>query len=655
MCGIAGFCNWQQGCEKQPQGDRRDKLIEAIEKMNRRMLHRGPDGGGYSLEDGGAVVLGHRRLSIVDLSETGTQPMESHSGRFCMVFNGEIYNHRSLRKKLKEEKGVTAFKGTSDTEVLLELFEAYGIQEGISLCKGMFAIALYDRREKTLYLIRDRIGEKPLYYGFLKNRRSAAGSITGREEKPEGDTFVFASELGCISALEGFSNPIHKGVLPLYFIHGYIPAPYSVYEGIYKLEPGTILTIKAPYREFTMETYWSVKETAKNGEKNPFTGSEEEATEELERRLKDAIRDQMVADVPIGAFLSSGIDSTTIVSLMQSLSDRPVKTFTIGVEDPKYNEAQIAGQIAKHLNTEHTEMYITEEDAKAVIPKLSYIYGEPFADSSQIPTYLVSRLTRQHVTVSLSGDGGDELFCGYSSYNSIDRIWGKMKPIPYPVRKLVSSLLLNAPMKLSTVQETKVHLLGAKGAEALYELSNEQEPLAREICLENTLLPFKYSEYERGCLKEVRHNIMLMDMLMYHPDDILVKVDRSGMAVSLESRIPLLDKDVVEFAWRLPIRYKYQNGVSKKILRNILYKYVPKELIDLPKRGFSIPVSQWLKEPGLRAWAESLIEKKTLEQQGILNPDVVWRIWKDYVERDQWRVQIWYILMFQQWMCEERC
>ena len=300
-------------------------------------------------------------------------------------------------------------------------------------------------------------------------------------------------------------------------------------------------------------------------------------------------------------------------------------------------------------------MYISEEDAKAVIPKLSYIYGEPFADSSQIPTYLVSKLTRQQVTVSLSGDGGDELFCGYSSYDSIERIWGKMKAVPYPIRKLASSLILHAPLKLSTVQETKAHLLAARGAEGLYELSNEQEPLAKEICLENRLPSFKYSEYKPGFLKEVRHNIMLMDMLMYHPDDILVKVDRSGMAVSLESRIPMLDKDVVEFAWRLPLQYKYQDGVSKKILRNILYKYVPKELMDLPKRGFAIPVSKWLKEPGLRAWAESLIERKTLKQQGVLNPDVVWKIWEDYAERDQWRVQIWYILMFQQWMCEGRC
>ena len=646
MCGIAGFCNWQGEPAGHQEKEYRDKVVETIEKMNQRMLHRGPDGGGYRIEDGGALVLGHRRLSIVDLSGNGAQPMESHSGRFCIVFNGEIYNHPQLRKRLLDEGRVKEFRGTSDTEVLLELFEAYGVREGIGLCKGMFAIALFDRREKTLYLIRDRIGEKPLYYGFIK---TGSGQPDGKK------SFAFASEIGCLEVMEGFSNDINRRVLPLYFIHGYIPAPYSVYEDIYKLEPGTILTIKAPYTRVETQTYWSMKEVAGEGAKNPFTGSEEEATKELERLLKQAISGQMVADVPVGAFLSSGIDSTTIVSLMQSLSDKPVRTFTIGVEDPDYNEAGIAAKIAKHLGCDHTEMYITQEDAKAVIPKLAHIYGEPFADSSQIPTYLVSKLTRQHVTVSLSGDGGDELFCGYGSYNSIDRIWGKIKSVPYPVRKLASSLILHAPISLSTVQETKAHLLGAKGAEALYELSNEQEPLAKEICLDNRIPPFKYSQYETGYLKEVRHNIMLMDMLMYHPDDILVKVDRSGMAVSLESRIPMLDKDVVEFAWRLPIRYKYQEGVSKKILRNILYRYVPKELMDLPKRGFSIPVSRWLKEPELRAWAESLLDGRLIRQQGILNPDTVDRIWKDYIERDQWRIQIWYILMFQQWMCERKC
>lgn len=624
MCGIVGLCNYKGNIKKN------------IEKMNQRMLHRGPDAGGCFVEGDGSVALGHRRLSIVDLSPAGAQPMESHSGRFVMAFNGEIYNHRKLRKKLIEEGKVAKFRGTSDTEVLLELFEHYGVNQGISLCKGMFAIALYDRQEKELYLLRDRVGEKPLYYGWVNQE------------------FVFASDIGCISVLDGFHNGINKEVLPIYFIHGYIPAPYSVYEDIYKLEPGTILSIKAPYKEWKIESYWSMKEVAKKGEYQPFTGTEEEATVELERLLKESIADQMVADVPVGAFLSSGIDSTTVVALMQSLSDKQVRSFTIGVEDPNLNEAEVAKQIARHLGTKHTELYISEKDARDVIPNLSYIFGEPFADASQIPTYLVSKMTKEHVTVSLSGDGGDELFCGYTSYNSIERIWGKMKKIPYPIRKLASSLILHAPVKLNKVYQTKASLLGAKGAAQLYEISNEEEPLAKEVCLNKNMLPFKYTQYEEGYLKETRHNIMLMDLMMYHPDDILVKVDRAGMAVSLESRIPMLDKDVVEFAWTLPLEYKYQNGITKKVLRNVLYKYVPKELMDLPKRGFSIPITRWLKEPQLRAWAESLIDRKTLEQQGILDPDVVWNIWNDYIENGQWRVQIWYILMFQEWMCQSR-
>lgn len=629
MCGIVGLCNWQKDIE------------ENIEKMKCRMIHRGPDGEGTFVETDGSVALGHRRLSILDLSENGKQPMESHSKRFVMVFNGEIYNHRELRQKLLVEKKVEAFNSTSDTEVLLELFEAYGVKAGIQLCKGMFGIALYDRQEKCLHLLRDRIGEKPLYYGFVESKE---GSKEGKK------SFAFASDLGSIAVLDGFHNPINKGVLPIYFIHGYIPAPYSIYENIYKLEPGTILTIKAPYETPAIAPYWSIMEVAKKGENNPFKGTEEEATAELERLLKDAISGQMVADVPVGAFLSSGIDSSTIVALMQSLSSQKVRSFTIGVEDPKYNEAEVAKQIADHLGTEHTELYISDQDAKAVIPKLADMFGEPFADSSQIPTYLVSKMTREHVTVSLSGDAGDELFCGYGQYSSMDRIWGKMKSIPYPVRKLASSILLHAPIKGNKVLSTKAMLLGAKGPEELYELSNEEEPLAKEISLDKYMLPFKYTEYPTNYMKETRHNIMLMDMLMYHPDDILVKVDRAGMAVSLESRIPMLDKDVVEFAWTLPLSYKYQDGVTKKVLRNILYKYVPKDLMDLPKRGFSIPISRWLKEPELREWAETLIDRKTLEQQGLLDPDVVWYIWKDYIENNQWRIQIWYILMFQEWM-----
>ena len=625
MCGIAGFCNRSLDWEKN------------INKMNKRMYHRGPDAGGTWANDDATVVLGHRRLSIVDLSETGAQPMHSSSGRYVCVFNGEIYNYKTIKDKLLKEKKVTAFRGSSDTEVLLEAFEAYGVKETISMCKGMFAIALYDQKTGKLILIRDRVGEKPLYYGFVNG------------------SFVFSSDIGSISVLDGFNNEIDTKVLQLYFIHGYIPAPYSIYKDIYKLDAGCMLEIEKPYNEPKVSTYWSVREVAKYGEANPFKGSRQEAADELERLLKLSIKDQMVADVPVGAFLSAGIDSSTIVALMQAQSTNKVKSFTIGMDDPQYNEAIYAKEIAQHLGTEHTELYITAEDAKAVIPKLSWMFGEPFADSSQIPTYLVSKMTKEHVTVSLSGDAGDELFCGYVSYSSIDRIWGKMKNYPYGMRKVCSSLLTGCPLiKNKQVLQTKAHLLGAKGPEHLYELSNAQEASNLNIALEKDAHLYKHNMYPYGDLKDPQSVIMLMDMEVYHPDDILVKVDRTAMAVSLETRVPMLDKDVIEFAWTVPIEYKKQGTDGKLILKDVLYKYVPKEMMDRPKKGFSIPISKWLKEPVLREWAEALIDRKVLEEQGILNTDEVWRIWKDFIDNGNWRIQIWYILMFQSWMLDRK-
>lgn len=624
MCGIAGFCgnpkNWR----------------ENIERMNRRMYHRGPDAGGVWASADADVVLGHRRLAIVDLSENGAQPMHSASGRFVCVFNGEIYNHRRLRDKLLKEKKVTAFRGTSDTEVLVEAVEAYGVQETIRHCKGMFALALYDKKTGKLTLIRDRIGEKPLYYGFVNGH------------------FVFASDIGSISALDDFDNPIDTKVLQLYFIHGYIPAPYSIYQDIYKLDAGCILELDVPYKEPKVSAYWSVREAAKYGQAHPFQGSRQEAADELERLLKASIREQMVADVPVGAFLSAGIDSSTVVALMQAQSNQKVKSFTIGMDDPAYNEAVYAKEIARHLGTEHTELYITAEDARAVIPRLSGIYGEPFADSSQIPTYLVSRMTREHVTVSLSGDGGDELFCGYGSYASIDRIWGKMKNCPCSVRRLASRLLVGNPLiRNNQLIQTKAYLLAAKSPEHLYELSNAQEASNLRIALEKETYPYKHNNFPYGALQDPKSSIMLMDMEVYHPDDILVKVDRSAMAVSLETRVPMLDKDVVEFAWTIPMAYKKQGGEGKLLLRDVLYRYVPKTMMERPKKGFSIPVAQWLREPGLREWAQALLDGSLIRRQGILDADAVERIWRDFIDNGNWRIQIWYILMFQSWMQDE--
>lgn len=627
MCGIAGFAGFGQ---KRPASF---DWKRNITKMNERMLHRGPDGGGIWKAETEDVVFGHRRLAIVDLSETGAQPMTSHSGRYVIAFNGEIYNYQKIAERLLAEKKVTAFRGTSDTEVLLEAAEHYGVEEAIRMCKGMFGIALYDQQEKTLYLVRDRVGEKPLYYGFVKGM------------------FVFASDLGSIAVLEEFDNAIQRGVLDLYFTHGYIPAPYSIYENIYKLEPGCILTVRAPFEKPQVHAYWSMKEAAKKGQSSLFTGSREEASRELERLLKQAVAGQMMADVPVGAFLSAGIDSSTIVSLMQSLCPGRARTFTIGMEDPKYNEAATAKEIAGILGTEHTELYITEADAKAVIPGLAEMFAEPFADSSQIPTYLVSKMTREHVTVSLSGDGGDELFCGYTSYPSTERVWNRIKGIPYWIRKPVSSLVLHSPLAQKDSFQIRANLLASRDAGEVYRHSYETNPMNHRLTLYHEKLPYYFTEYEPGFLPELNHNIMLLDLQMYHPNDILVKVDRTAMAVSLETRVPMLDQDVVEFAWSLPIAYKRQGETGKLVLRDILYRYVPKELMERPKKGFSIPIETWLKEPGLRSWAESLIDRDLLKKQGLLDPDVVWTIWRDFTERGIWRIQIWFILMFQEWRC----
>ncbi len=630
MCGIVGLLN----CHKnQPQN---------IEAMKNRMIHRGPDSEGTYISPDGMVAFGHRRLAIVDITPTGAQPMTSHNGRYVTVFNGEIYNHRALRKMLLDDPKLNIkdsdFNGTSDTEVLLELIDAYGFEEAVSLTKGMFGIAVYDTKEKVVYLCRDRIGEKPLYYGRV------------------GDMFAFASDIGSIAKVEGFNNPINRDVLDIYFIHGYIPAPYSIYEGIHKLPPGTILKIKAPFNLDCQEeitAYWSIKDVARGGQANKFKGSFTEAADELDRLLKASIKDQMVADVPVGAFLSAGIDSSTTVALMQSLNTSKVKSFTIGMEDPKYNEATYAKEIAQHLGTEHTELYITEADAKAVIPQIPFMFGEPFADSSQIPTYLVSKMTKEHVTVSLSGDGGDELFCGYVSYNSVERIWNKMKNVPYWLRKPVSGLVLHTPLARKDMIRIKGTLLGARGPEHLYNISQEVNAGIGRISLSPNRAKCINETIEPNYTGEVNHDIMLMDMMMYHPDDILVKVDRTAMAVSLETRVPMLDKDIVEFAWTLPIEYLKDDKVGKKVLREVLYRYVPKEMMDRPKKGFSIPIMDWLREDKeLRAWAEALIDKDMLRAQGLLNPDIVWQMWNDLIERGIWRVQIWYVLVFEQWLAQ---
>lgn len=645
MCGIAGFCNFK--------GDWRRN----IERMCDRMQYRGPDASGVWASDDHRVVLGHRRLAIVDLTPTGAQPMVSRDGRYVIAYNGEIYNHADIRKRLLAENSTPAFRGTSDTETLLEAAAAYGLADALKMAKGMFAIALYDREEHALFLARDRIGEKPLYYGILKD------NINNGEND---GSFVFASDLNSIASLDGFTNPVNVDILGDYMRYGYISAPYSIYRGIWKLEPGKILKVKSPFDKPEIFTWWSMMETAVFGQKNLFRGSSEEAAQELERLLQNAIAGQMTADVPVGAFLSAGLDSSTVVSLMQAQSSQKIRTFTVGMWEEQFNEAPVAKEIAERLGTEHTEVYITEEDAKNVIPALAGMFGEPFADSSQIPTYLVSRITREHVTVSLSGDGGDELFCGYNTYYSIDRIWNKVRKLPYPLRLAAGGALgVTGCLGNNPSLATRAGLLGARSIEDMYLRSEIGEGLklvkGRQEGKRLDFGPWDAIQsreagttwmdaYPSGLLEEPRHNLMLMDLLMYHPDDILNKVDRTAMAVSLETRVPMLDRDVVEFAWTLPLAYRQENGVRKKILRDILYRYVPRELMERPKTGFSIPLHRWLRQPGLREWAESLLEASLLERQGLLETTAVRKLWDDYIMKNVWKPQIWYILMLQEWL-----
>ena len=654
MCGIAGLVGFG------PDGR------QNIERMKARMAHRGPDADGTWVSEDGGVVLGHQRLAIRDLSAAGAQPFVSASGRSVIVYNGEIYNGDEVKRALADAGWRGSFRSTCDTEVLIEACEWLGVERTLKLCRGMFAFGLFDLEHGTLTLARDRAGEKPLYYGCVTN--------------PEGKAaFAFASDLGSIAAIEGFSAPVDRGVLDIYFEHGYIPAPYSIYEGIRKLVPGTILTVKLGAkgsaagnpgtaeeweRCSSVRAYWSMRETALCGREHPFEGSFSEASQELERRLREAIRGQSEADVPLGAFLSAGIDSSTIVALMQTQSERPVRTFTIGMEDPAYNEADAAARIARHLGTEHTELKISEKDAKSVIPLLPKMFAEPFADSSQIPTYLVSRLTRQYVTVSLSGDAGDELFCGYTTYASAERVWRRCQRIPRLLRRAGGGLVLHSPLRRFPALAVESRLLAADCPEDIYRLSFRTDERTAGIALEHPGYPYAYTVTGRDELGEVNRDIMLMDAEMYLPDDILVKVDRTSMAVSLESRVPMLDRDVCEFAWTLPIGYLRAehpsradgtvdargNRLGKLVLRDILYRYVPRELVDQPKKGFAVPLARWLREPELRQWAEALLSPERIRREGYLDAEVVSSLWNEYTESGVWRVQIWYILMFEAWL-----
>lgn len=618
MCGIAGFIG------------KNEKWQKEIINMCNRMIHRGPDAEGFWSDENMEVVLGHRRLSILDLSDNGTQPMLSHNGRYVISFNGEIYNYKDIAKELKTGNESVDFNTKTDTEVLLEAISKWGIKEALKKTRGMFAFALFDRKEKILYLSRDRMGEKPLYYGKAGRR------------------FAFASDLACIEELEGFSNEISPEALKLYLQHGYIPAPYSIYEGLYKLEAGAILTIREQDINYQIDYYWSMEEVAVKGQSNLFIGSEEEATEELKRILKESIKMQMLADVPVGAFLSAGIDSTTVVALMQSMTQIPVKTFTIGVESAQYNEAVVAKEIAEILGTDHTELYISEEEAKAIIPQLSKYYSEPFADSSQIPTMLVSKLAKERVTVSLSGDGGDELFAGYKYYTFVNNVWEQISQFPMPIRELGGWSARNIPLFNKSKLAGKGKILGCKSPEDLYNWDRTSKFDSRILRKDITAYS-KNDLCKKWIFDEYQQNIMLMDLQMYHPDDILVKVDRAAMAYSLETRIPLLDVEVMEFAWALPFEFKKRDGITKRVLRNILYQYVPEELVNRPKTGFSIPLEKWLRQKEMREWAEDILVSCAIKQNPYLNYKAIKEVWENYIQNGIMSGCIWYLLMFGQW------
>lgn len=642
MCGIAGLVDRSLG-----DGE----LGSVVRGMADTLIHRGPDSSGAWVEAGAG--LAHRRLAIIDLSPAGHQPMLSHSGRYVITFNGEIYNFRDLRRRLEAEGA--GFNGNSDTEVFLAAVESWGIRKALNEAVGMFAFGLWDRREQELVLARDRLGEKPLYWAN------------------DGRRLAFASELRALRQIGGLCGAVDADSIMLFLRHNYIPSPRTIFTGVRKVPAGTMLI--ARFQEacrIEESAYWSVAEACAAGARAPFRGSMQDAVEALDALMRNTIRNQMISDVPIGAFLSGGIDSSTVVALMQAESPRPVRTFTIGFKEGAFNEATAAEDVANHLGTDHTTMYVTPQDALDVIPKLPGIYDEPFADSSQIPTYLLSALTRRHVTVALSGDGGDELFCGYNRYVWARTVWRGMSLVPRPVRRLMARTLGGAsPVELDRFLAPAMKILPARmriphAGERLAKLAaslDVDEPAGiylrflshwhnpREIALHGVepqtgmwTLP------SAGGIEAFTRHMMRIDAGNYLADDIMVKVDRAGMAVSLEGRVPLLDHRIFEFAASLPIGFLLQGREGKQVLRHVLYRHVPKRLVDRPKTGFGVPLETWLRGP-LREWASDLLAPSTLRRQGIFKPEVIDRYWQQHLSGGRaWHYQLWDVLMLTAWM-----
>jgi asparagine synthase (glutamine-hydrolysing) len=670
MCGFTGFLGLQAAQWHEP----------VLKRMATAIALRGPDDAGYWLDAEAGVGLGHRRLAIVDLSPAGHQPMASGNGRYVIAFNGEIYNHLDLRAELEGmNRGASCamtdtWRGHSDTETLLAGFDAWGIEATVQKCIGMFAFAVWDKQDRVLTLGRDRLGEKPLYYGW--------------QGQGEGAAFLFGSELKALKAHPAFSAEIDRGALCLLMRHGYIPAPHSIYQGIFKLQPGCLLTLSLAQRTPKLTTFWSGKAVVEQGLAQPFAGTPAQAVDALESLLKDAVRKQMMADVPLGAFLSGGVDSSTIVALMQSVAKEqggsPVKTFTIGFNEADYNEAEHGKAVARHLGTDHTELYVSSQQAIDVIPKMPGLYCEPFADSSQIPTFLVSQMARQHVTVSLSGDAGDELFGGYGRYVMCQKLWSRLQYLPVGVRRALASGLTSLspvawnsllgplqgflPKRMAQANVgDKVHkgagVMAAGSAADLYRLlvSHWADPaevvigangVAGAPAVESCTLLTDYSRQPKT--DNFVHQMMALDMLTYLPDDILCKVDRAAMGVSLETRVPMLDHRVVEFAWSLPLHYKLRGGVGKWPLREVLYRHVPRALIERPKVGFSIPLDEWLRGP-LRSWAEGLLDEARLRQEGYFHPAPIRQKWAEHLSGQRnWAPHLWSVLMFQAWLEHEK-
>lgn len=639
MCGIAGFFS---AAPLAP-----DAAIVA-RTMGDQLRHRGPDGRGEWLDPQAGIALSHRRLAVVDLSPAGAQPMESADGRWVICFNGEVYNHQELRRRLLNEGHTEGWRGHSDTEVLLAGITAWGIETTVRRTVGMFAFALWDRKSRALTLARDRLGEKPLYYGL------------------QGRVLLFGSELKALQAHPNYCPDVDRGALSLLLRFGYVPAPWSIQAGIRKLPPGTLLRLTRPTDANEAPiTYWSVRDAALAGAREPLVLSDSDCIDALDALVRQSISGQRVSDVPLGAFLSGGVDSSTTVAVMQAMSSTPVRTFTIGLPDAALDEAAAARAIASHLGTLHTEITVTAEEALRVIPRLPDLYCEPLADPSQIPTYLVSQLARQHVTVALSGDAGDELFGGYDRYSWAQQI----AAIPHSIRRAAGTALQALPAEVWSALLTPVarmlpHELRVRDrADRLRKLASvfgagSNDEVYRQIVsfwpsnavpAANALAPLSVFDEPPPPMRDFEARMMLLDLRTYLPDDILVKVDRAAMAASLETRVPLLDHRIVEFALRLPLHQKIRAGQGKWALRQLLDRYVPRSLVDGPKKGFGIPIHAWLRGP-LRPWAENLLSETRLRQGGFIDPGPVRHLWNQHLGGgSDWGYRLWPVLMFEAW------